>query len=107
MSAPKHMHGAILEALPASCAGALEAPRCVTEFDVNARDYGTGIKAHEFLETEETLRTKVKLLKKIAGTGRTVCATIHQPSSSVFGLFVSKRLLLLCSLSRTEFCFPP
>jgi ABC-2 type transporter len=31
----------------------------------------------------------VKLLRKIADTGRTVCCTIHQPSSSVFILFVS------------------
>jgi hypothetical protein len=31
----------------------------------------------------------VKLLRKIADTGRTVCCTIHQPSSSVFSLFVS------------------
>jgi ABC-type multidrug transport system ATPase subunit len=31
----------------------------------------------------------VKLLRKIADQGRTVCATIHQPSSQVFDLFVS------------------
>ena len=31
----------------------------------------------------------VKLLRKVADQGRTVCATIHQPSSAVFELFVS------------------
>ena len=31
----------------------------------------------------------VKLLRKIADQGRTVCATIHQPSSAVFDMFVS------------------
>lgn len=30
-----------------------------------------------------------KILRKIANDGRTVVATIHQPSSSVFELFVS------------------
>eukprot|EP00980_Cylindrotheca_fusiformis_P012581 scaffold3084_cov144-Cylindrotheca_fusiformis.AAC.29 len=30
----------------------------------------------------------VKLLRKIADQGRTICATIHQPSSAVFDLFV-------------------
>jgi ABC-type multidrug transport system ATPase subunit len=30
----------------------------------------------------------VKLLRKIADQGRTICATIHQPSSAVFGMFV-------------------
>jgi ABC-type multidrug transport system ATPase subunit len=29
----------------------------------------------------------VRVLKKIALAGRTICATIHQPSSSVFGMF--------------------
>lgn len=29
----------------------------------------------------------VKALRKIADGGRTVCATIHQPSSAVFGMF--------------------
>ena len=37
----------------------------------------------------------VKLLRKIADQGRTVCATIHQPSSAVFELFVSIRLFLV------------
>ena len=32
----------------------------------------------------------VKVLRKIADTGRTVIATIHQPSSPVFDLFVSR-----------------
>jgi hypothetical protein len=31
----------------------------------------------------------VKLLRKVADQGRTICATIHQPSSAVFDLFVS------------------
>lgn len=31
----------------------------------------------------------VKLLRKVADQGRTVCATVHQPSSAVFELFVS------------------
>jgi hypothetical protein len=31
----------------------------------------------------------VKILRKIANQGRTVVATIHQPSSSVFEMFVS------------------
>jgi hypothetical protein len=31
----------------------------------------------------------VKLLRRIADQGRTVCATIHQPSSTVFEMFVS------------------
>lgn len=38
----------------------------------------------------------VKLLRKIADQGRTICATIHQPSSAVFELFVSVHVLLLC-----------
>jgi ABC-type multidrug transport system ATPase subunit len=32
----------------------------------------------------------VKLLRKIADQGRTICATIHQPSSAVFDMFVSR-----------------
>ncbi len=31
----------------------------------------------------------VKLLRKIADQGRTICATVHQPSSAVFDMFVS------------------
>jgi ABC-type multidrug transport system ATPase subunit len=31
----------------------------------------------------------VKLLRKVADQGRTICATIHQPSSAVFDMFVS------------------
>ncbi len=31
----------------------------------------------------------MKLLRKIADQGRTICATIHQPSSAVFDMFVS------------------
>jgi len=33
----------------------------------------------------------VKLLRKITDQGRTICATIHQPSSAVFDMFVSTR----------------
>ena len=35
----------------------------------------------------------MKTLRKIADGGRTICATIHQPSSAVFDMFVSVRLL--------------
>lgn len=37
-------------------------PDCVTEFDVAARDYGTGIKAHEYLDRPEVLAAKVRVL---------------------------------------------
>lgn len=60
---PAFKHGAILDSR--EDAASLDDPRCVTEFDVNARDYGTGIKAHEFLESDRTLRTKVKLLAQM------------------------------------------
>jgi ABC-type cobalamin/Fe3+-siderophores transport system ATPase subunit len=33
-----------------------------------------------------------KTLRKIADGNRTICATIHQPSSAIFGMFVSYRL---------------
>ncbi|KAG7360096.1 ABC-2 type transporter-domain containing protein [Nitzschia inconspicua] len=35
----------------------------------------------------------IKAMKRIAGTGRTVCATIHQPSSAVFEMFDDLLLL--------------
>lgn len=44
---------------------AWEAPRCVTEFDVNARLSFTGVKAHEYTDTPTVLRAKVKLLAKM------------------------------------------
>ena len=40
-------------------------PVQVTSFDVNARDYGLGIKAHEFNDTPETLRKKVDVLAQL------------------------------------------
>jgi ABC-type multidrug transport system ATPase subunit len=36
----------------------------------------------------------VKLLRKITDQGRTICATIHQPSSAVFEMFVSRRHMI-------------
>lgn len=36
----------------------------------------------------------VKLLKQLAGKGKTVISTIHQPSSEAFALF--DRLILMC-----------
>lgn len=62
---PKHMHGAIFN----GSAEELDAPRCVSQFNVNARAYGTGIKAHEYEETTRTLRIKVKMLAQL------VCAS--------------------------------
>lgn len=44
----------------------------------------------------------VKSLKKIASTGRTVCATIHQPSSAVFEMFDD--LLLMKKGGRVVYC---
>jgi ABC-type multidrug transport system ATPase subunit len=51
----------------------------------------------------------VKLLRKIADQGRTVCATIHQPSSAVFDMFVSIAwcpllLILRCASSHEVSC---
>lgn len=31
----------------------------------------------------------MRSMKRIADTGRTICATIHQPSAAVFDMFVS------------------
>lgn len=56
----------------------------------------------------------VKLLRKITDQGRTICATIHQPSSAVFDMFVSTGttldiIVIICEftyfLRRTIFCF--
>uniref|UniRef100_A0A7S4JUM9 ABC transporter domain-containing protein n=1 Tax=Odontella aurita TaxID=265563 RepID=A0A7S4JUM9_9STRA len=44
----------------------------------------------------------VKSLRKIASTGRTVCATIHQPSSAVFEMFDD--LLLMKKGGRVVYC---
>jgi len=44
----------------------------------------------------------VKLLRKIADQGRTICATIHQPSSAVFGMFDD--LLLLKKGGYSVYC---
>ena len=41
---------------------AWDAPRCVTEFDVNARLSFTGVKAHEYTDAPSVMREKVKLL---------------------------------------------
>ena len=84
MSAPTHMHGAILEALPASAG--LDPPQCMTEFNVNARDYGTGIKAHEFLETDRTLRVKVKLLANMLRTSSSTLAYTGAGISTAAGI---------------------
>jgi len=54
----------------------------------------------------------VKMLRKIADEGRTICCTIHQPSSAVFELFVSTANLLVglslldlsLSLTNTSTC---
>ena len=40
-------------------------PVCVTHFDVNARDYGSGIKSHEFNDTPATLQQKVHVLAQL------------------------------------------
>ena len=39
----------------------------------------------------------MRAMKRIANTGRTVCATIHQPSSAVFQMFVSVAVSLFYS----------
>ena len=79
---PKHMHGAILSDLPEK----LDPPECVTHFDVNARDYGTGIKAHEYLETPSTLRTKVRLLAQMLRTSRKTLAYTGAGISTAAGI---------------------
>lgn len=55
----------------------------------------------------------VKTLRGISDAGRTVVATIHQPSSAVFGMFVSERgrtkhslvIYLTLSLSTRMTCY--
>eukprot|EP00854_Cymbomonas_tetramitiformis_P020999 gene20999-25196_t len=55
---PVKMHGELYR-------GHWQPPKCVTEFDVNARLTFTSIKAHEYYDREDVLNEKVELLAEL------------------------------------------
>jgi NAD-dependent SIR2 family protein deacetylase len=78
---PSYFHGALFGEN-----SGLADPVCVTTFDVNARDYGTGIKAHEFLDTPEVLREKVRVLARLLRTSHATLAFTGAGISTAAGI---------------------
>jgi hypothetical protein len=48
----------------------------------------------------------IRTLRRIADRGRAVCATIHQPSSQIFHMFVSSVLQILINYEPAPYCGP-